>query len=168
MKNIAIILDDIRSTHNVGSILRSADGFGVRHIFFSGYTPYPVQPNDHRLPHESRKITNAIHKTALGAEATLDISLHNTPQDAIKAAREQGYAIAAIEQAENSTNIASYKPPQKLALVLGNEVSGISSDTLALCDVILEVPMFGEKESFNVSVTAAICLYALRVTDFIK
>jgi 23S rRNA (guanosine2251-2'-O)-methyltransferase len=163
MISIALILDNIRSVHNVGSILRSSDGFGVSHVFIAGYTPFPIIPNDERLPHESRKITNAIHKTALGAELTQDFSVHSTTKAAIDIARKQGFYIAAIEQSKNSQPLNAYTPPNKIALVLGNEISGISSDTLTLCNVILEIPMFGAKESFNVSVTAAISLYALRI-----
>lgn len=166
MNSIIVILDDIRSTHNVGSILRSADGFGAKKIYFSGYTPYPAQPKDSRLPHESVKITKAIHKTALGAEETLDITIFSNINEAIVKAKSLGYTVAAIEQAKNSIKLNEFRANDKIAIVLGNEVTGISSDTLALCDVILEIPMFGHKESFNVSVTAAICLYSLRLADF--
>lgn len=163
VNSVIVILDNIRSTHNVGSILRTADGFGAEQVFFAGYTPYPTQPDDTRLPHESRKITSAIHKTALGAEETLNISLFDNTANAIETAKNLGFVVAAIEQSQNSIKIQNYSPPDKIAVVLGNEVSGISSDTLALCDVILEVPMFGQKESFNVSVAAAISLYALMI-----
>lgn len=163
MKSIILILDNIRSTYNVGSILRTADGFGITEVLFAGYTPYPILYEDPRLPHESRKITNAIHKTALGAEQTIDSKLFDTTKLAIKYAKTQGFRVAALEQAENSTNITEYKATEKTAIVLGNEVNGISSDTLALCDVIIEIPMFGRKESFNVSISAALCLYSLKL-----
>ena len=162
MNSIIVILDNIRSTHNVGSILRSADGFGVSQVLFAGYTPYPKISGDTRLPHESRKITSAIHKTALGAESSLDIQIFGSTPLAIHHAKKLGYIVAAIEQAENSIKLHQYIPDNKIAMVLGNEVDGISSNTLALCDVILEIPMFGRKESFNVSVSAAISLYAFR------
>lgn len=161
MPDILLIFDNIRSTHNVGSILRTADGFGAKQAYYCGYTPYPAIPNDSRLPHESAKINRAIHKTALGAEANLTARLFTDVQKAITHAKQLGYTIAALEQSATSTAIASYEPPQKLAVILGNEVAGMKSDTLSACDVILEIPMFGAKESFNVSIAAAICLYEI-------
>lgn len=156
-----LILDDIRSTHNVGSILRTADGFGVNEVFFCGYTPYPTIPNDPRLPHEREKLTRAIHKTALYAEKTMPITVFATSADAIAEAKQRGYTIAALEQTADSTPLWSFDAPDKLAIILGNEVTGIANDTLEMSDITLEIPMYGEKESFNVSVSAAICLYEL-------
>lgn len=161
MVKIALILVDIRSLHNVGSILRSADGFGVSHIYYAGYTPYPLQPDDTRIPHESKKLTNQIHKTALGAEI-LPASLHADGKAAIQAAKKAGYHIAAIEQHPRSVPIGKFEPLTDIALLLGNEVTGISSELLNEVDDILEIPMFGNKESFNVSVSTGIALYALR------
>jgi tRNA G18 (ribose-2'-O)-methylase SpoU len=160
MFKLAVIIGDIRSVHNVGSILRTADGFGVNHIYYAGFTPYPLQPNDTRLPHESRKITAQIHKTALGAE-TITSSLHANILDAITAAKEDGYSIAALEQSIESQNITHFIPQGDTALLLGNEITGISHSVLESADVILEIPMFGTKESFNVSVAAGIALYHL-------
>lgn len=121
--------------------------------------------NDPRLPHLSKKLTNAIHKTALGAEKTTPFSVHQDVHEAIKVARKKGFGIAALEQSKNSHSLNGYSPPPKLAIILGNEVSGLSMQTLEACDVILEIPMLGKKESLNVSVTAAIALYALRIKD---
>lgn len=162
MFKIAVILSDIRSLHNVGSILRSADGFGASHIYYAGYTPYPLQPNDTRLPHESRKLTEQIHKTALGGEL-LPGSVHVTTNEAVRAAKAAGYTIAALEQAATSTKLPLFTPNSDVALLLGNEVTGILPSDLELADVILEIPMFGTKESFNVSVSAGIALYQLRL-----
>ncbi len=162
MFKLAIIIADVRSLHNVGSILRSADGFGVSHIYYAGYSPYPMQPNDSRLPHESRKVTAQIHKTALGAEL-LPSSLHATTEAAIQAARSDGYHIAALEQQQKSLSLNTYTPTQDIALLLGNEVTGIPDSVLSSVDVILEIPMFGSKESFNVSVATGIALYQLRM-----
>lgn len=162
MFKLAVIIADIRSLHNVGSILRSADGFGVSHIYYAGYTPYPLQPNDTRLPHESRKITAQISKTALGAE-NIASSLHKDIYSAIVAAQSDGYSIAALEQSPKSTSLEQYSLNKPLALLLGNELSGISNSVLKSVDVILEIPMFGTKESFNVSVAAGIALYQLRL-----
>lgn len=162
MLQLALILEDIRSAHNVGSILRSADGFGVSHIYFTGYTPYPKLPQDDRLPHLRDKISRAIHKTALGAENNLAFSVFETTEMAILEARHDGFAIAALEQDTKSLALADYMPPSKLALILGNEITGVSRQTLQACDVILEIAMLGNKESLNVSICAAIGLYALR------
>jgi len=161
MSSLLLILDDIRSTHNVGSILRTADGFGVTEVFFCGYTPYPELTNDNRLPHERSKITRAIHKTALGAEITMPICLFASTLDAIAEAKNRGFSVAALEQSPHSTPLTTYEVPEKLAIILGNEVTGVGSDTLKASDTIIEIPMFGKKESFNVSVSAAICLYEL-------
>lgn len=161
MSSLVLILDNIRSAHNVGSILRTADGFGVRAVYYCGYTPYPASPNDQRLPHERDKLTRAIHKTALGAESSMPQSHFSTTQEAVKMLKRQGYAIAALEQAPTSIAIASFEAPKKLAIILGNEVTGIENDTLEAADYILEIPMFGTKESFNVSIATAICLYEL-------
>jgi 23S rRNA (guanosine2251-2'-O)-methyltransferase len=157
----ALILDNIRSTHNVGSIMRSADGFGVSHIYFAGITPYPTMQNDRRLPHISAKLTAAIHKTALGAESTTPFSVHPDINDAITTAKADGYLIAALEQSPNAVLLTEYQPKNDLALILGTEVTGILDETLGHSDVILEIPMTGNKESFNVAVAGAVALYAL-------
>ena len=156
----AIILDNIRSTHNVGSIMRSAEGIGFKHIFFAGITPYPHTSNDPRMPHESAKITKQINKTALGAE-TMPFSIHADTLAAIAVARSEGYQIVGLEQHEKSVSLEDFSPHNKFALVLGNEVSGILPATLSHCDVIIEIAMNGKKESLNVSVAGAIAMYTL-------
>jgi tRNA G18 (ribose-2'-O)-methylase SpoU len=161
MKEIIVILDDIRSTHNVGSILRSCDGFGISTVYACGYTPFPKVPNDSRLPHEQAKLHNAIAKTALGAEETVSVISGQSVAEVVATKRQLGYCIAALEQSESSIRLPDYTAPDKLALIVGNEVSGISTTNLGLCDVILEIPMIGTKESFNVSVATAIALYQL-------
>ena len=162
MTSVILILDNIRSTHNVGSILRTADGFGVDAVYICGYTPYPSLADDTRLPHEREKLTKAIHKTALGAEKTVPIRLFSSVDAAIVAAKQAGFTIAMLEQSKHSIKLNEYQPPAKLAVVLGNEVTGILSATLKAGTITLEIPMLGKKESFNVSVSAAICLYELR------
>ncbi len=162
MRSIAVIAHNIRSTHNVGSILRTADGFGVEEIYFTGITPYPATENDTRLPHISKKLTEQINKTALGAVATTKWS-HN--QDVIKLVddlKQQGYRIIGLEQAKDSIPLSKYTPAEKCALILGNEVSGINKELLATCDDIVEIIMYGHKESFNVVQATAVALYALR------
>lgn len=158
---LALILDNIRSTHNVGSIFRSADGFGVQHIYIAGYTPYPLLPTDDRLPHLARKIDTQIAKTALGAEQQIAFSLHANVVDAMRCARDDGYSIVALEQAPNAIDISVFTPSGKTAILVGNEVSGMSKETLQLADKVIEIPMRGTKESFNVAVATAVALYAL-------
>lgn len=162
MLKIDLILNNIRSIHNVGSIMRSADCFGVRHIYFCGYTPYPTTKNDPRLPHVYNKIQNSIHKTALGAELSVPFSTCKNINDAIKAAKAQDDLIVSLEQSKKSIPINNYFLNQNIALILGNEVSGVSKTTLQQSDIILEIPMFGQKESLNVSISTAIALYSLR------
>lgn len=159
MTTIQLILHNIRSTHNVGSIFRSAEGFGVTNIILSGYTPYPTYPGDTRLPHLAEKITKQIHKTALGAETMVPFVSWSEPDFA--ALRRDGYVIAGLEQDERSIMLQAYQVPDKLVLLLGEEVAGISANLRSECDVLLEIPMQGHKESFNVSVAAGIALYQL-------
>lgn len=160
MAHITLIAHNIRSTHNVGAIFRTAEGFGVQRIIFSGYTPYPTSENDDRLPHEADRLTRQIHKTALGAEELVPFEhiedIHawmNTYQ----------WPIIALEQAHDSVMINTFTPPDTFALLLGEEVHGIGDDLLRLCDTTLEIPMVGKKESFNVSVATGIALYALSI-----
>ena len=159
---IIVIAHNIRSTHNVGSIFRTAEGFGVEKIILSGYTPYPRLPKDSRLPHISEKLTTQIHKTALGAEDMVpfeyseDIPLHSL--------KESGYRIVALEQHNRSVRLSDYQTPQKIVLLIGEEVHGITEDLIAQCDDIIEIPMVGKKESFNVSVATGIALYELSTT----
>lgn len=159
MPEIIVIAHNIRSTHNVGALFRTAEGFGISKIFLTGYTPYPAIPNDTRLPHIANKLTSQIHKTALGAEVIVPFE-HRETLD-LETLKAQGYRIVALEQAEKSIPLQAYKSPEKIALLLGEEVAGIAPEHLAACDDIVEIPMVGTKESFNVSVAAGIALYQL-------
>jgi tRNA G18 (ribose-2'-O)-methylase SpoU len=166
VRDIRIILPDIRSAHNVGSIFRTADCFGASHIYFCGYTPYPRTENDTRLPHESEKITKQISKTALGAESTISFSRHQDIHELIKELKEDGYAVASIEQAKDSVKLSDYKPAKKIAIILGNEVNGLDEKIIRNTDITLEIPLLGNKESLNVSSTCAIVLYILRYSCY--
>ena len=159
MTDIIVIVHNIRSTHNVGSIFRTAEGFGVKKIILSGYTPYPTIPHDSRLPHIRDKITAQIKKTALGAETMVPFSYHESLD--LSHAEFADYHVVALEQSPQSINLRDYQAPEKVALLLGEEVHGITPELLAQCRDILEIPMAGQKESFNVSVAAGIALYAL-------
>lgn len=159
MAEIIVIAHNIRSTHNIGSIFRSCDGFGVAKIIISGYTPYPTIDNDTRLPHFADKLTRQIHKTALGAETTVPFEYHSSPP--IDTLKEAGFSIAGLEQDQRSVSLAHFTPPEKIALLLGNEIDGIYPELRDQCDTLLEIPMRGHKESFNVSVATGIALYQL-------
>jgi tRNA G18 (ribose-2'-O)-methylase SpoU len=159
MPEIIVIAHNIRSTHNVGAIFRTAEGFGVKRIILSGYTPYPAVQHDTRLPHIANKLTAQIHKTALGAEEIVPFSHQEQPD--FQQLKSDGYTIVALEQSASSIKLPAYKPPQKIALLLGEEVHGITPEMLHECQDILEIPMVGKKESFNVSVATGIALYAL-------
>ncbi len=158
---IIVIAHNIRSTHNIGSILRSCDGFGVKKLYLTGYTPYPAIENDTRLPHIVEKLTKQISKTALGAEETVLFSYEEDVGRVIKKLRNQGYCIAGLEQNERSILLPDYAPHPKVALILGEEIYGITKAIINECDVIIEIPMKGKKESFNVGVATGIALYAL-------
>jgi len=159
MPEIILIAHNIRSTHNIGSIFRTAEGFGVKKIILSGYTPYPKILNDPRLPHISEKTTSQIHKTALGAELLVPFKYHETLD--LGTLDLAGFTLVALEQATSSVSLRDYKVPEKVALLLGEEVHGITPELLAQVADILEIPMYGKKESFNVSVATGIALYAL-------
>lgn len=162
MREIVLIAHNLRSTHNVGSLLRTADGLGVAKVFLTGYTPYPTYPGDTRLPHLSRKIHAQIAKTALGAEQS---QIWERRDDVIALLDElvsQGFTTAALEQTENSLSLPEYRPPGKVALILGREVEGIEPEVVAACRLVLEIPMFGQKESFNVVQAGAMAVYHCR------
>jgi 23S rRNA (guanosine2251-2'-O)-methyltransferase len=161
--HIIVVAHNIRSTHNVGAILRTADGFGVQKVFLTGYTPYPTQQNDERLPHIYNKITAQIHKTALGAETTVPNEYIPDIQPLLIHLKNEGFQLVALEQAKNSILLPKAKFSDKVALLLGEEVHGIEAPLIALCDTIVEIPMQGAKESFNVSVATGIALYELAV-----
>lgn len=159
MPDIILLAHNIRSTHNVGAFFRTCDGFGVSKIIFSGYTPYPTINGDTRLPHFADKLTRQIHKTALGAETMVPFERYDEPP--ITALKAEGYKLIALEQSDRSIMLNEYQTPDKVVLMLGNEIDGVYPEFLDQCDAIIEIPMQGSKESFNVSVAAGIALYGL-------
>ena len=152
MKKIILILDNIRSVHNVGSLFRTADGFGIFEIFLCGTTPTPID----RFGRER----SDFQKVSLGAEKTIPWKYFETTQEAIETAKSE-YQIVALEQDVRSQNIETFSSEKNIALVLGTEVTGMSQEILETCDTILEIPMSGTKESFNVSIAGAIAMYEL-------
>lgn len=160
MRNVVVVAHNIRSSHNVGSLLRTADGLGVRHVYLTGYTPYPKTTDDKRLPHISKKSTAQIAKTALGAEKLPIWSYREDIKSCLDELHKQGYTIVGLEQDERAQPItALLKSTDQIALLLGNEVDGILPELRELCDCIIELPMHGKKESYNVSIAAAMALY---------
>lgn len=146
---IIVILDDIRSMHNVGSAFRTSDAFMVEAIYLCGYTPQP--------PHRD------IHKTALGATETVTWKYFDTTKDAVQAAKIAGSKIIAVEQAHNSTLLSDYiyVNEEKLALVFGNEVGGVSEEIMEMADECIEIPQGGSKHSLNISVSLGVVLWQL-------
>jgi 23S rRNA (guanosine2251-2'-O)-methyltransferase len=163
LQNLAVIAHDLRSTHNVGSLLRTADGLGVAKVWLSGYTPYPAHAGDRRLPHIARKLDAQIHKTALGAELSVAWEHQADLTSLVADLQGAGYTLCALEQAAGAVSLPDFRPPQtdKICLLLGNETAGLDKSALTLADIIVEIPMRGHKESFNVIQAAAMALYHL-------
>lgn len=161
-RQIILIAHNLRSCHNVGSLLRTAEGLGVNQVFLTGYTPYPMTEHDNRLPHLARKIDQQIRKTALDAEKNINWSHDGSIQSCISGLRARGYIIAALELDTSAKALPAYDAPEKIALIVGREVEGIERDVLDLSDICIQIPMLGKKESFNVVQAAAMALYHMR------
>ena len=157
---VIVIAHDLRSNYNVGSILRTCDGLGVAKFVATGTTPFPRLKNDDRLPHVSKRADEQIAKTALGAEQSVKIQ-HRDIFELIDELKTRGTAVYGLEQASSSVSLSDFKSTGSFALIVGSEPVGINEKTLTLCDQIIEIPMKGKKESFNVSVAAAIALWHL-------
>ena len=150
---VALVLPDIRSAHNVGSIFRTADAAGVSRVVLCGYTPRPVDKFD--------RVQKEIAKTALGGEKSIQWIYEKSVTKTINSLKKEGFAIVAIEQSEKSVDYRKLKIPKKIALLVGNEVKGLPKKILDKCDSIIEIPMRGEKESLNVGVAAGIVLFEI-------
>ncbi len=144
---LIIILDNVRSLHNVGSVFRTADAFMIEAIYLCGITSTPPQAE--------------IHKTALGAEDTVDWKYYEDTATAVNELKANGYTVYAVEQAQGSTLLTDFKitNERKIALILGNEVKGVQQSVVDICDGCIEIPQFGTKHSLNVSVTAGIVIW---------
>ncbi len=153
MKPSVLILHNIRSVHNVGSIFRTADAAGVSHIILSGYTPAPID----RFGKERKDFI----KVSLGAEKNVPWTVVKEITSSLIRLRKEGYVLLALEQHARAIPLFEYRAKKPFALVLGNEVRGVASQTLKRMDTILEIPMHGKKESLNVSVAAGIALFTL-------
>ena len=144
---LVVVLDNVRSMHNVGSVFRTADGFAIEKLYLCGITAQP--------PHRE------IEKTALGATQSVEWTHFENTTEAVDSLRAQGYRILAIEQATGSLMLNTYKPEtdEKYALIFGNEVNGVSDEVMAKIDECIEIPQFGTKHSFNIVISAGIVLW---------
>ncbi len=144
---LVVVLDDVRSMHNVGSVLRTADTFRVEAVYLCGITSTPPAAE--------------IHKTALGAEDSVSWRYFTTAVEAVSELQQQGYTVYSVEQVEHSTKLQRFQAERgrKYAVVLGNEVKGVHQEVVDASDGCLEIPQLGTKHSMNVSVTAGIVIY---------
>jgi len=153
VKKRILIIHNVRSAHNVGSLFRTADGAGVEHIYCVGITPRPID--------EFGRVNKEIAKTALGAEGSVPWTHEKSCATLVHRVHKDGVTVIALEQSKKSEPLLSLKIPERWALVVGNEVDGIPSRDSAKCDIVADLPMRGVKESLNVSVAAGIALYYL-------
>ena len=146
---LVVVLDHVRSLYNVGSVFRTSDAFRLQGVCLCGITATPPHPE--------------IHKTALGAEDSVEWKYFEKTEDAVAMLKEQGYTVLAIEQCEGSTMLQDFKYEKegKYAIVLGNEVKGVQQQIVDSCDGCIEIPQYGTKHSMNVSVTAGIVIWAI-------
>lgn len=149
-KEVVLILDNIRSVLNVGSIFRTADAFGVSKIYLCGITPSPIDRFGRKR--------NDLHKTALGAEETIDWKYSETTLEAVEKLKKENFKIISLEQNSNSIDYKNSKLSEKTAIVLGSETEGVSKNILKISDEVAEIKMLGKKESLNVGVSVGIFL----------
>jgi tRNA G18 (ribose-2'-O)-methylase SpoU len=153
---LIVVLDDVRSMHNVGSVFRTGDAFRIKAVYLCGITSTPPMAE--------------IHKTALGAEDSVSWKYFPTAMEALQELKTNGYEIYSVEQAHGSTMLQDFQPNtnQKYAVILGNEVKGVHQEVIDASDGCLEIPQFGTKHSMNVSVTAGIIIWHFAQTKLIK
>ncbi len=154
-KKVVVVLHNIRSVYNVGSVFRTADAVGVSKIYLTGYTPTPLD----RFGRERKDVA----KSALGAQKSVEWEYVKSVNNVFKKIKKEEFEIVAVEQSEHSIDYKKFKPKQKIAFLFGNEVRGVSKSLLRKCDKIIEIPMRGEKESLNVSVSAGVVLFDVLV-----
>lgn len=149
-----VILDNIRSAHNVGSIFRTSDGAGVSQVILLGYTPAPID----RFGRERTE----IQKTSLGASSMIPWKQEEKREVfpiILSELKQSGFIVVAVEQTKNAVSLYTFTVPEKVAYIFGNEIDGVSKELLDMSDVIVEIPMSGQKESLNVGVSAGIVLF---------
>lgn len=167
---LVVVLDDVRSLYNVGSVFRTADAFRVKAIYLCGITATPEQVKAGDgvtiIKDCTLKAAQEIHKTALGAEESVEWRYFKTAEEAVKSLKNDGFTVLAVEQAHGSTMLGDFKPEweddtqgRQYAVVLGNEVKGVHQEVIDLCHGCLEIPQYGTKHSLNVSVTGGIIIW---------
>ena len=151
---LIVVLDDVRSMHNVGSVFRTGDAFRIESVYLCGITSTPPSAE--------------IHKTALGAEDSVSWRYFKTALEAVEALKTEGYEVYSVEQAHGSTKLQTFSPlkEKKYAVILGNEVKGVHQEVVDASDGCLEIPQFGTNHSMNVSVTAGIVIWHFAQTKF--
>lgn len=162
MRSIVVLAHNLRSVFNVGSLLRTSDVFAVERVYVTGFTPYPSQPDDSRDPKLQAQLTKRMAKSAAGAEHTMPVTAHTDVYTLLDTLRAAGYTVAGLEVDADAVSTTDYRPPDRIALLLGDEVLGIEATLRERCDVLLQIPMYGQKSSLNVSVAAGIALHSLR------
>ena len=145
--SVIAVLENVRSAYNVGSVFRTADAFLIEAIYLTGYTAKP--------PHKE------IKKTALGAEETVEWKHFPLAAEAVQHLKHNGYKVYAVEQVENSISLEKFETTDKVAVIFGNEVSGVEQSTIALCDGTIEIPQLGMKHSLNIATAAGVVLWEL-------
>ena len=152
-REAVVILENVRSAHNVGAIFRTAESVGVAKIYLVGYTPAPIDRFGRTVPD--------LQKTALGADAMVPWEQCEDSVALIQKLKAEGFAIVAVERTEDAMDYKEYVPSDRVVFIFGNEVDGVSSEALAASDVVISLPMKGRKESLNVSVATGIVLYRM-------
>ena len=154
MRGVAVLLHNIRSAHNVGSIFRTADAAGVSKIYLTGHTPAPLD--------RFGRVRNDIAKTALGAEKYIPWEHHAAPGRLLAKLQKEGWHIVGVEQSPRSVDYRKFRVKKPALFIFGNEVNGVPKSILNRCDAVVEIPMHGRKESLNVSVAAGVILFSVR------
>lgn len=151
---LAVVLDNVRSLNNIGSVFRSCDAFCIDRLYLCGITASPPSVE--------------IHKTALGAEDSVCWKHFDSTADALEELRSEGWTLCAVEQAANSVSLETFTPEsgKKYAVVLGHEVYGVEQSVVDACDIVLEIPQFGTKHSLNVAVTAGVIMWHIAKNFF--
>ncbi len=152
-KQVAVLIHDIRSTHNVGSIFRTSDAVGVSKIYLSGFSPTPLD--------KFNRPQKDIVKVSLGAEKTIPWEYVDDPKKLINKLKKDGFEVVGLEQTEKSIDYKKFKTNKPILFIVGSEVVGMDKKMIALCDKIVEIPMKGEKESLNVSVAFGVAIYRI-------
>lgn len=161
-RSIVVVAHNLRSVFNVGSLLRTSDVFAVERVYVTGFTSYPSQPDDTRDPKLQAQLTKRLAKSAAGAEHTMPLTAGRDVYELVGSLRAEGYTVVGVEIDPDAVPITGYEPARRVAVLFGDEVRGLEAELRERCDVLLQIPMYGEKSSLNVAVAAGIALHHLR------